>query len=230
MQHERYKKDKNGNIFTRTTLIQYCINRFKYKSYLEIGYGIGPHAGENWKQIICQDKICVDIDESLSSKKIENLLIMSSDDFFVQNKEKKFDIIFIDGWHNPYQVYKDILNSLDIISDNGIIILHDCNPPIKYAEREDYCDKAWRVIPKLRSHENIDLITIDSDLGLGVLKKRKNKNILLAETESDQSLKNFLLSEPINFDLISFSMLSADRQKMVNLKSIEDGLEWIDNI
>ena len=48
----------------------------------------------------------------------------TSDEFFMQNKEK-FDLIYIDGWHEAPQVYKDINNSWDSLNINGIIICDD---------------------------------------------------------------------------------------------------------
>ena len=48
----------------------------------------------------------------------------TSDNFFVSNKEK-FDIIYVDGWHEAPQVYKDINNSWNFLNINGIIICDD---------------------------------------------------------------------------------------------------------
>lgn len=39
-----------------------------------------------------------------------------------------FDLIFIDGLHTAEQVKKDFENALKILSPNGFIVLHDCNP------------------------------------------------------------------------------------------------------
>ena len=58
---------------------------------------------------------------------------MTSDEFFEQNKEK-FDIVFIDGLHHSEQVYKDILNSLNILNEDGTIICHDMNPTEEFRQ------------------------------------------------------------------------------------------------
>ena len=47
---------------------------------------------------------------------------MTSDEFFYNNNDK-FDIIFIDGLHQYEQVIKDVKNSLNCLTKNGII---DC--------------------------------------------------------------------------------------------------------
>ena len=54
------------------------------------------------------------------------------------SRDVKFDLIFIDGLHLANQVQKDIENSLKFIKDEGFIVLHDCNPPSEYHQREDY--------------------------------------------------------------------------------------------
>ena len=46
----------------------------------------------------------------------------TSDEFFSQNS-KNYDCIFIDGLHVYQQVIKDILNSIKILNNNGVIIL-----------------------------------------------------------------------------------------------------------
>ena len=48
----------------------------------------------------------------------------TSDEFFLHNKEK-YDVIYIDGWHEASQVYKDINNSWNCLNENGIIICDD---------------------------------------------------------------------------------------------------------
>lgn len=48
----------------------------------------------------------------------------TSDDFFKDNN-KKFDAIYIDGYHNGSQVYKDFQNSWRVLNDNGVIIFDD---------------------------------------------------------------------------------------------------------
>ena len=58
-----------------------------------------------------------------------NQYIQESDDYFSSlDKTIKYDLIFIDGLHLEHQVDKDINNSLNHLSENGVIIIHDCNP------------------------------------------------------------------------------------------------------
>lgn len=54
---------------------------------------------------------------------------MSSDDFFrLYYSDIRFDVVFVDGFHEYGQCMKDIEGSLKLLSDSGVILLHDTNP------------------------------------------------------------------------------------------------------
>ena len=134
----------------RFDIINWLIEKYGYKSYLEIGVAEGE----------CFDKITVTwktgVDPALTFLSLyENLdpdgdiydgddyvrdskgkiiasgylCKMTSDEHFGYYKRKKYDIIFIDGEHLEAQVMRDIDNSLKRLSPGGTIVVHDCNPP-----------------------------------------------------------------------------------------------------
>lgn len=94
----------------------------------------------------------------------------------ILRKDIKFDLIFIDGLHLEEQATKDIHNSIDFLSENGYILLHDCNPPTKWHAREKYYDKStpagphwngstWKAFVKFRKINNYYSCCIDTDWG-----------------------------------------------------------------
>jgi hypothetical protein len=95
----------------------------------------------------------------------------------------KWDVIFIDGLHISHQVEKDILNSLEHLSDDGYILLHDCNPFLyEYDYKrivEDYWGQAWNgtvwktIYKFLCTREDLDIYTINTDEGVGLIKEIK---------------------------------------------------------
>jgi SAM-dependent methyltransferase len=115
---------------SRTDLLNHLIQKHGLKSYLEIGV---QNKSQNFNDIICYKKSCVDPDPN--AKADHNC---TSDDFFqlLFETEKQydlegintFDLIFIDGLHTAEQVKKDFENALQVLSPNGFIVLHDCNP------------------------------------------------------------------------------------------------------
>lgn len=102
----------------RWDLINALIKKFDYKTYLEIGV----NNGDCFKRIDIDYKIGVD-----PNPQSKATLIMTSDEFF-QKPSMLFDIVFIDGLHESSQVNKDIEHALKILSYNGTIVVHDCNP------------------------------------------------------------------------------------------------------
>ena len=189
---------------TRTQIIQTLINKINGKKYLEIG--MGP--GINFSQIKCENKVCVD-----PAPTVPVTFALTSNDFFKQNKYK-FDIIFIDGLHWSEQVYKDIINSLDILNQNGYIICHDMNPhseiiqrypqPITESEWTGDCWKAWVKLKTERA--DLDMFVVDTDYGCGVITKGKQNLIKIYEE-------------------LTWDLLDNKRKELLNLISTENFLE-----
>lgn len=217
---------------TRTFIIQYLINKYKLENYLEIGV----RDGVNFDKIKVKHKIGVDPEptqECIKNNK-NNLKICTSDAYFkelrlnnnnVYRNNRKFDIIFIDGLHLENQVDLDIQNSLNFLNDNGFIIMHDCNPPTKFHQRENYLLKdgsmpfwngtVWRSYVKLRMNNNNNLVmnVVNCDWGVGILRKRVNKiNKMDKIDKMDDKIK-------IRKDF-TYSDLNENREYILNLISI----------
>jgi SAM-dependent methyltransferase len=119
---------------TRTDLLNHLAQRYQLKRYLEIGVQV-PEL--NFDKIQCAYKVGVDPDPKANAS-----FCLTSDEFFnigpatlglfddkgIYLGFEMFDLIFIDGLHTAEQVKKDFENALKILSPNGFIILHDCNP------------------------------------------------------------------------------------------------------
>jgi hypothetical protein len=187
----------------RTEIIQTFINKINAKKYLEIG--MGP--GINFNTIECDYKVCVD---PIPTEPVTYTL--TSDDFFKQNNET-FDVIFIDGLHWSEQVYRDIINSLNVLSDGGVIICHDMNPHSEIIQRypqaipeSEWTGDCWKAWVKLKTErEDLEMFVIDTDYGCGVIRKGK------------QNLIN--ITEELNWEL-----LDNKRKELLNLISTENFL------
>lgn len=109
---------------TRTDLLNHLAERYNLQRYLEIGVQV-PEL--NFDKIRCAYKIGVDPDPSAHAT-----IQATSDRYFAVATENPaitpFNLIFIDGLHTAEQVKKDFENALKILSPNGFIVLHDCNP------------------------------------------------------------------------------------------------------
>ncbi len=166
----------------RQDIIQKIIDIKKFKTYLEIGCD----NDELFNFIKCEKKIGVDPEKGGNIRS-------TSDNFFKKNN-LFFDLIFIDGLHEFDQVCKDIENSLNFLSNNGVIILHDCLPNNVYQQIVPRCKRTWngdvwKAIVKYRTDDNLDIYTCNADSGLGIIFKRKNKNKLEKKMNNYKNLK-----------------------------------------
>lgn len=172
----------------RYDIINNLIQKYDYKTYLEIGV---RNPDECFNLINCETKHSVDPGYENDKNQVD--YPYTSDNFFklLENKELnlsttyKWDIVFIDGLHISNQVEKDILNSLNHLSENGVIVLHDCNPPNLWMAREDYIidgiahgwnGTVWKSIYKLRATQpNLFVCVVDTDYGIGIVKRGKQE-------------------------------------------------------
>ena len=167
---------------SRYEIINKIIKYKKYKKYLEIGC----FQDETFNEIKIEYKVGVDPTSGGTIRK-------TSDDFFYTNKET-FDLVFIDGLHRYSQVKKDIANSLKFVNPNGVILLHDCLP-LKLRDQMvprshgHWNGDVWKAIVEARTFDFIDTYTILADQGIGLIVKRKNRNILKIENKNFIKLK-----------------------------------------
>lgn len=164
----------------RWELMNYLIKKYELINYLEIGVNDGLCI----RQIIAEHKDGVD---PYPGSEIGGAIVpeinypISSDDFFelIKNADIKYDMVFIDGLHHSDQVDKDIQNALNHITDDGFIILHDCNPLVYEMQIVPrvtglWNGDVWKSITKLRCTEpNLEVMVVDMDWGVGVVKKGK---------------------------------------------------------
>ncbi len=157
--------------YYRWDLIQYLIEKNDYKDYLEIGCD----QNQLFSKVKIDNKIGVDPESGGNIRK-------TSDAFFSSNTDK-FDIIFIDGLHTYDQVKKDIINSVKCLKENGIILVHDCMPDSLAKQavprfKMKWNGDVWKAIVDLRQNEELDIYTCEIDEGIGIIKKRKNSEVL----------------------------------------------------
>lgn len=153
----------------------------------------------------------------------------ASDDFFKEDApqlfaNKKINLSFIDGMHEYSFALSDVENTLKYLSDDGVIVLHDCNPQTKVAgisfkeweardRRGTWNGDVWRTLLHLRSlRDDINVFTLDCDHGLGIVTKGKAENKL-----------NYSLEEILQFKYEDFN---ANRTQWINLKPADYFYEY----
>jgi len=161
---------------TYSILIQSIVKLTNCRRYLELGVA----NGSNIHMIRDHVETCVGVD--LSTELVDRDRIdfrqMTTDDFFDINQEN-FDIIFIDANHNWINVRRDFENSLKILNEFGIIILHDTDPVALFMLHPGYCSDSYHINDYIYSnHPELDMVNLPiCDMGLTIVKRKKDKRI-----------------------------------------------------
>lgn len=214
----------------RIKLIKFLLNQKESKNYLEIGV----FNGHVFFKVKSTFKIAVDPEFKFdflrkTGKTIINpfnlfnkYYLKTSDDFFNEDAavlfhSKKIDISLIDGMHEYGFALRDVENTLRYLDENGIIIMHDCNPLTKEASipfneweakgmTGTWNGDLWKTIVHLRSlRKDINVFVLSCDHGLGVITKRKPENSLDFSVEQINSM--------------TYQDFDKNRDQLLNLKT-----------
>ena len=190
----------------RIAIVNHLITTKKYKSYLEIGV---RNKADMHHRVLASRRASVDPDPNADAE-----YCMTSDEYF-QSHNEKLNIIFIDGLHEGEQVRADIHNSLLVLNDGGIILLHDLNPPTEFHDRTIFevngqfpawNGTSWEGYAWYRRHrKNLNMCVVDTDWGIGIIHEGTQK--------------------PWDGPVSGYSSLEKDRKMLLNLISVKEFLQ-----
>lgn len=151
---------------TRLDVLNRLASALRAQRYLEIGV----QGGQVFRLVNVPHKVGVDPDPTSAAT-----VKVTSDAYFAGlDPSVTFDLIFVDGLHLREQVARDATNALQHLSERGVVVFHDCDPPDERAGRRElcsgfWCGDTWRAWLNIRAALPGRTFTIDADLGLGVL-------------------------------------------------------------
>ena len=227
----------------RTDVIQSLLKKKEKPAYLEIGV----QTGQNFFSIVSGNKTAVDPKFTFSfqerlrwifrnpSNLIAKYYQTTSDRYFeTAGRSKQMDVVFVDGLHTYAQSLTDVINSLTILKDGGVIVMHDCNPPHKAAAypaqtieeaaranptswTKEWCGDVWKTICLLRgTRADLRVFVLDTDYGLGII------------TRGEAWERLELSKEQI--DIMTYDDLEKDRKRLLGLKDQEFFFEFLNTI
>jgi hypothetical protein len=150
---------------------------------------------------------------------------LTSDAFFANEsdflEQRGIDVALIDGLHTYAQVLRDVENTLRYLKDDGVIVLHDCNPALESIgyPAESIADfsaqhhwwnllwsgDVWKTIVHLRStRDDLRVAVLKCDFGVGIIRKGTPDSQLTYSAEEVAAL--------------GYADLAADRQRLLNLQ------------
>lgn len=188
-------------MLNRWDIINLLIEKYHYRSYLEIG----TYADECLAKINCANKVGVDPAPIHHDERNSNSFYdYASDDYFrLHNifKLPKYDIVFIDGLHEREQMKRDILNSLEVLNEGGTIVVHDCLP--KGEKEQCYPDihncspvawngNVWKGFLDIRQGlSGIQSFVVDTDWGCGIIQRNSRKVCIDVIPDDKMTFENF---------------------------------------
>jgi len=207
----------------------------KPERYLEIGI----LKGKNLLQVDAKYKVGIDIAPKLIATQDIKIYKGTSDEVFNSKnfkKEKPFDLIFIDAFHEYRQVVRDIKNALKFLNPDGIIVCHDVYP-FDNLDLPNLTDKqppnplsawsgdAWKAVFHVRWLKlELDYCIVKNFPGYLYLWKIKEPR------EIDESeLKERLGTDTVNEDIIDnlteeWALNNLDLMNIVSLEELKEKL------
>jgi len=185
----------------RHQILKELIKYYGYDSYLEIGVA---------NEETTYNKIPTKVKRGIEPNHKEDPSIFQglSDYYFIKHPEERFDLIFIDGFHEHQQVLRDVNNSLKILNEGGTIMCHDCNPQEKEEEDFGSYGTCWRAFVELRfTRPDLEMYTVDLNCGCGII-QRGSQEILEGDVPD-----------------FTFDLLEENRKEWLNLMSWKEFTE-----
>ncbi|MBU9763068.1 class I SAM-dependent methyltransferase [Mycobacterium sp. TNTM28] len=217
----------------RIRAVQQALAMRRDPVYLEIGVS----KGQAFQRISADIKLAVDPafripprsrELAAAKGRVTRYFETTSDAFFENEtallEQHRIDVALIDGLHTYEQVVRDVENTVRYLKDDGVIFLHDCNPPFELAGRradswEEFMAQqsgplkigiwngdVWKAIVQLRSTR--------PDLLVGVLKCDQGVGFVRKGTP-----ESTLPYTPRQIEALTYADLKADRKRLLNLKS-----------
>lgn len=156
----------------RHTLKQISLEKKSKLHYLELGVAEYENKGDNFYSVegfaskTSVDSVNPDVDFQ-----------MLTEEFFVQNK-KKYDIIYIDAGHELHNVVNDYNHCIDILTEKGVVFIHDLYPPTRMLSSCQYCCDGYKLLNYLNEQpifKKEKLISCLSDVGSTLILKPTHK-------------------------------------------------------
>ena len=188
--------------------------KYNYKNYLEIST---RGTGHSFDKVKLENKDCLNYSVSIY-KDIKNrdhdIVCLNYDQHLERLKNQKFDIILVDSYHTVEHTLRDLETALQLVSDKGIIVVHDCNPPSENLIGEFtwgcWSGQSYEAFILFRqNYPEMETFVIEVDYGCGIVRPNKKQNNDI----------------PIDIDLSrlkEWNYFYPNRQQFLNLITVND--------
>lgn len=149
---------------------------------------LGLYQGETLSKVLPHVGKCfgVDIKTNEHLENLENnyknklIITYCKTNVFFETFDAKIDMAFIDADHCFESALCDFNNVFNLLSDNGIIIIHDTDPIDNKYMDFGYCGDSYKLTPLLEKRDDINIITLPlTEAGLSIIMKKNSSRTFL---------------------------------------------------
>jgi hypothetical protein len=216
---------------TRIDVVRAALAATAGRRYLEIGV----KGGECFHAVDAPTKVGVDLRFAFRLplrvrlrsvlRRRDGILCFAetSDSFFARRGARlaPFDVVFVDGLHTYEQAYRDVVSSLELLAEDGVVLVHDSSPASAAAAAPSLAEAArtegfvgewngdvYRAIVRLRTRDDLRVAVLDCDQGMGIVcRGAPDTRVELPEDEIAS---------------LTFDELARDRARLLGLRSPSD--------
>jgi hypothetical protein len=226
-----------GRKLRKYEIARLLARRFGYESYLEIctPYTGGTFSLVDKKQFSQRSRLMYRRPLSFSDGERVDFSTQAEtgEELFSElvKSGERFDLVFVDPWHTYLSSLCDITFGLQLIKDNGALLIHDCNPPNAACAEPEYHTGDWcgvtfaAYLDVALFTSGIHYITVDSDYGCGIISKdHRLTNIYKSQPAASlaSQWKTLNISQKYNF-------LDENRSQLLHLISADTFCQRFDS-
>ena len=139
----------------------------------------------------------------------------------------RYDLILVDPWHGYESSLRDMRLALSLLSDGGVLLVHDCSPQSLDLTRPFFIGGCWcgmtytALIDFVAGEPRIEIYTVDTDYGCAVLRKTPPAAVTRAELRPDSTALDGWRGIGADF-VDQYRFFDAHRVKLLNLVTIAE--------
>jgi hypothetical protein len=138
-----------------------------------------------------------------------------------------FDIVFVDACHEYECSRRDIQDALNLVNDNGIIVLHDCLPhsqancpPFRGNLASWWLGVTYKAyLDILIARNDLWYCTVDIDCGCGIIRSNQNTRHYKRAIDADEAYIHAWRNVGDNYDA-AFQIYERNRDALMNIVTV----------
>lgn len=238
---KKTEKTAKANKITKYKIINFFGQNYDCQAYLEIATSTTGHYFSKIDRNIFSTterllyNISSEYSDGFNIDYHQTSLQTSSLFHELQTLGKKYDVILVDPWHSYECSLRDIENAFKLLNDNGVIVVHDCNPREKNWISPTYKTGGWMgqtylaFIDFVHSRKDLEYCVVDSDYGCGIIRKKTPNSI--TQLEKKLLKKGFKLEVKTNIwkEANKWEIFDKYRADLLHLIKADDFIQLYHN-